>query len=199
MGECLAWDDVFFLVRGVCRGLSLWEREEISRGVAAAKSGRVIAAELGRDYRVVNREIARCGGRSGYRAHAAHEQAGARRARPKLRKIEPCPGLWAQVNAGLAQHWSPRQIAGRLVKDHPGQAQLHVSHETIYQALYCQARGQLRVELRGELRRGGTARVSRQRRRAITEVREAIQDKVMISERPAEAEDRPCPVTGKAT
>lgn len=113
------------MVRG--RGLSLWEREDISRGVAAAKSGRVIAAELGRDYGVVNREIARCGGRSGYRAHAAHEQAGARRARPKLRKIEAGPDLLTQVNAGLAQHWSPRQIAGRLVKDHPGQAQLHVS------------------------------------------------------------------------
>ncbi len=113
--------------------------------------------------------------------------------RAKLRKVETCPALLELVNAGLGQGWSPRQIAGRLVKDHPERPQWQVSHEAIYQALYCQARGQLRVELKGVLRRGGTARVSRAQRAAISAGREAILDKVMISERPAEAEDRAVP------
>ncbi|GAB48611.1 putative transposase [Mobilicoccus pelagius NBRC 104925] len=179
------------LVRG--RGLSLLEREEISRGIAAGLSGRVIAAGLGRDHGVVNREIARCGGRAGYRAHTAEWLAQARRARPKQRKVEACSRLLEAVNAGLAQRWSPRQISCRLAKDHPDAPELRVSHEAIYQALYCQARGALRADLKGVLRRGGTVRVSRAQRAAITAKREAIPDKIMISQRPAEAEDRAVP------
>lgn len=69
-----------------------------------------------------------------------------------------------------------------------------MSHEAIYQALYCQARGELRVRLRGALRRGGTRRVSRAERRAITVARgQVIPDMVMITQRPAEAQDRAVP------
>ncbi len=117
----------------------------------------------------------------------------ARLARPKWRKLESCPRLLAAVNAGLAQRWSPRQIACRLVKEQPGEPSLRVSHEAIYQALYCQARGTLRAELKGVLRRGGTARVTRAQRAAITAKCEAIPDKILISQRPAEAEDRAVP------
>jgi IS30 family transposase len=76
--------------------------------------------------------------------------------RPKLRKVESDPSLLAAVNAGLAQQCSPRWIWRRLVPDHPDRPELRVSHEALYQALYCQARGQLRVELL-PVRRGRNA------------------------------------------
>jgi IS30 family transposase len=177
-----------------CEPLSLADREEISRGVAAGLSGREIARRMDRHYSVVNREIARHGGRRAYRAAAAETGAAARRSRPKLRKVEADPMLAREVNAGLAQQWSPRQISERLVLDHPERPELRVSHEAIYQALYCQARGQLRVELTGCLRRGGTRRVSRAERRALATAKsQVIPNMVLVTERPAEAEDRAVP------
>ncbi len=177
-----------------CEALSVEDREEISRGVAEGLSGRAIGRLIGRHYAVVNREIARHGGRDRYRAASAQRAAVAARARPKLRKVEADAGLLEVVNAGLAQQWSPRQISSRLILDHPDRPELRVSHEALYQALYCQARGQLRVELTGALRRGGTRRVSRAERRAITETRsQVIPDMVMITDRPAEAADRAMP------
>lgn len=90
-----------------------------------------------------------------------------RRRRPKTRKVEADGRLLAAVNAGLGKAWSPRQISARLRVDHPSAPELRVSHEAIYQALYCQARGQLKVELTGALRRGGSRRVSQVERRAL--------------------------------
>lgn len=142
---------------------------------------------------MVNREVARHGGREGYRAGRAEREAGESRRRPKVRKLEASPALLAEVNAGLAQHWSPRQISERLVADYPDAAELRVSHETVYQALYCQARGTLRVELAGTLRRGGTRRVSLSERRAMVVARQAIPDMVMITDRPPEVADRAVP------
>ena len=173
--------------------LSLVEREEISRGIARQLSGREIARGLGRDATVVNREIRRHGGRVAYRAVVAEQAAVAGRARPKARRVESNPALAAQVNAGLARFWSPRQISATLVAEYPDDEGMRLSHEAIYQAIYCQARGQLKVELTGALRRGGTRRVSQVQRRAITAGREPIKDMVMITERPAEAEDRAVP------
>lgn len=178
-------------MRGVA--LSAGEREEISRGIAAGLSGRAIGWLPGRDGSVVNKEIARCGGRGACRARAAQERAVQQRARPKPRKLETCPYLARLVSNGLTQGWSPRQISGRLAREYPHRPDWQVSAETIYQSLYCQARGQLKVRLEGCLRRGDTARVSRDRRRAMTTGRETIPDKVLITHRPAEAEDRAIP------
>lgn len=111
----------------------------------------------------------------------------------KARRVESDPRVLAAVNLGLRQAWSPRQIAARLVLHHPQDQELRLSHEAIYQALYCQARGQLKVELVGALRRGGTKRVSRAERRAVLVSKAPIKDMVMITERPAEAEDRAVP------
>ena len=169
------------------------EREEISRGIAQQLSGREIARGLGRDATVVNREIRRHGGRQGYRAVVAEQSAAVGRARPKARRVESNPALLVQVNSGLAKFWSPRQISATLVAEYPDDEGMRLSHEAIYQALYCQTRGGLKVELTGQLRRGGTRRVSRVERRAITAGREPIKDMVMITERPAEAEDRAVP------
>ena len=77
--------------------------------------------------------------------------------------------------------------------DHPDDPELRVSHEAIYQALYVQARGALKVELTGVLRRGGTRRVSRAERVAIAAKRQVIPNMVLISDRPAEVEDRAVP------
>jgi len=171
-------------------GLTAEEREEISRGVAAGESGRVIARGLGRHYSVVNREVARCGGRPGYRAGAAQTLARARARRPKPRKLVTDRRLHDAVAAGLAVAWSPRQIGARLRAEHPEDEAMRVSHETIYQALYLQARGELRTQLRLALRTGRTRRVPH----GSTRPKQArIAGMVNISERPAEAADRAVP------
>ncbi len=166
------------------------ERDEIIRGIGANLSARVIAAGLGRDPSVVSREIARNGGRNGYRVHAAQERFESLRARPKARKLEADRRLHDEVNAGLALRRSPEQISARLEVDHPGDEAMRVSHETIYQTLYVQARGELRTELKLALRRGRAQRVPA----GSTRVKAArIAGMVNISERPAEVADRAVP------
>jgi len=117
------------------------KRDEILRGIARGLSGRKIAVGLGRDPAVVSREIARNGGRVGYRVHATQERFESLRVRPKAYKLEADRQLHDEVNAGLAKAWSPRQISARLVLDHLDSEAMRVSHETIYQTLYMQARG----------------------------------------------------------
>jgi transposase, IS30 family len=170
--------------------LCIDEREEISRGVAGELSDRVIAAGLGRNQSVVSREIDRNGGRRFYRAFVAQERADVLVARPKVHKLEADARLHDLVAAGLAADWSPQQISARLVEDHADDLELRVSHETIYQALYLQARGELRTELKLALRKGRTARVAR----GSTRVKQArIAGMVNVSQRPAEAADRAVP------
>jgi IS30 family transposase len=94
------------------------------------------------------------------------------------------------VNEGLEHNWSPEQISIRLDKDHPDDPEMHVSHETIYQTLYLQARGELRTELKLALRQGRARRVPRSR---ASLSRGKIPNMVNISERPAEADDRAVP------
>jgi len=125
-----------------------------------------------------------------YRAVEAQLRCDENRLRPKERKLESNQLLHDAVNAGFAQKWSPRQIGKRLVVDHPDDAGMRVSHETIYECLYLQARGQLRTELKLALRRGRTRRVNRSR---PTAARGSIKDMVNISERPVEADDRAVP------
>ncbi len=91
--------------------LSLVEREEISRGVAAGESLRMVAAQLGRAPSTVSRELARNGGRSSYRAHRADRSAIRRARRPKPSKLAENPGLRAVVEDKLDQWWSPEQVA----------------------------------------------------------------------------------------
>ena len=74
--------------------------------------------------------------------------------RPKDRKLETSPRLHDAVNEGLHQKWSPEQISKRLKADHPDDPEMRVSHETIYECLYLQARGALRTALKIALRQG---------------------------------------------
>jgi transposase, IS30 family len=94
------------------------------------------------------------------------------------------------VNSGVEQKWSPKQISKRLRQSFPDDDTMRVSHETIYQCLYLQARGELRTQLKIALRQGRTRRVSRSR---TAVARGQIRDMVTISERPVEAEDRAVP------
>jgi transposase, IS30 family len=166
------------------------ERETISRELAAGRSCRWIGRLLNRNHSVVSREVARNGGCSAYRAIPAQRQADDNRARPKPRLLETNTALHDAVNAGLEQKWSPKQISERLRQDFPEDDTMRVSHETIYECLYLQARGELRTQLKLALRQGRTRRVSRSR---TTVARGKIPNMVNISERPAEAEDRAVP------
>src|SRR5215204_4688239 len=140
------------------RYLSMAEREEISRGVAAGEPSRKVAARLGRAPSTVLRELARNGGRGRYRAQAADAAAFCRAQRPKPAKLFLEPGLRAVVEAKLALRWSPEQIAGWLPLAYPQDPVLRVSHETIYLSLFVQSRGALRRELQRCLRTGRAMR-----------------------------------------
>src|SRR5215470_4823564 len=168
--------------------LTLADREEITLGLHAGQSFTAIAARLGKAVSTVSREVAANGGRAGYRAWRAHQRAREQARRPKPPKLA-CPQLAAQVAAWLEQWWSPVQIARRLRIEFPGDPMMRVSHETIYQALYVQGRGELRRELARCLRTGRAKR----RPRGRGENTGQIKGMVMISERPAEAEDRAVP------
>ena len=171
------------------RGLSLREREEISRRLAAGQSRRHIARQLERAPSTVSREVAANGCATGYRAWHAEERARRRATRPKRAKLAAWPRLRRVVEHGLRQRWSPQQISARLRADYPEDLTMHVSHETIYQSVFVQGRGALRHALAGSLRTGRTQR--RPQGRAVGTGR--LQHMVMISDRPAEAVDRAVP------
>lgn len=169
------------------------ERIHIADRLHEKASLRVIAAELGRSPSTISREVARnrhpTNGQ--YRPHAAQARAEARRPRPKPGKISQNRELRDYVQARLERRWSPEQIACSLRRDHPGRPEMHVTHETIYQALYVQGRGELRRELARALRTGRAVR--RPRRQAQQRQPRMATPMVMISERPAEAADRAVP------
>ena len=168
--------------------LTVAEREEISLGVHRGETFSAIASRLGRATSTVSREVAANGGREGYRAWRAHERARKQARRPKGPKLA-CPRLAAQVTAWLEEWWSPEEIARRLRVEFPTDPMMWVSHETIYQALFVQGRGELRRELARCLRTGRAAR----RPRGRHENPGRIPNMVMISDRPAEAADRAVP------
>ena len=170
--------------------LSLAEREEISRGVGAAESYHTIAARLGRSPSTVAREVAASGGRRRYRAWRADIRATRATRRSKVAKLARCARLREEVERRLKMRWSPQQIAARLVIDYPQDREMRVSHETIYQSLFVQARGALRLELARYLR---TRRVHRRPRRRTPDGRGHLSDMVLLSARPADVADRAIP------
>ena len=128
--------------------LSLTEREEISRGLAAGETMRSIAHRLGRATSTVSREVASNGGRSRYRATTAHRASRHQARRPKLGKLASNQRLREVVEAKLELWWSPRQISDWLIEAYPDNQEMRVSHETIYQSLFIQGKGALRKERR---------------------------------------------------
>jgi IS30 family transposase len=173
--------------------------------------------------RELRRNAATRGGRLDYRASAAQWHADVRARRPKPAKLAVNAQLRGYVQDRLSgavkrpdgsvvagpevrwigrRHgrrrdrrwgtaWSPEQISARLRLDFPDDESMRVSHEAIYQSLYVQGRGALRRELTACLRTGRALRVPRAR--AHSRGKGFITSAVMISERPAEAEDRAVP------
>ena len=173
------------------RHLTLMEREEISRGVASDESLRSIASRLSRSVSTVSREVARNGGRSRYRAHRADQAAWNRARRPKVCKLAANPRLALMVEEKLGLWWSPQQISGWLKESYPESPEMWVSHETIYLTLFVQGRGALKHELTRCLR---TRRAMRRPAKKLAPTGKGqIRNPVMISERPAEADDRAVP------
>jgi hypothetical protein len=171
--------------------LTASEREGIRFGIEHGESDTSIAERLGRHRSTVWREIVANGGREAYCAVQAEQRAAEVVHRPKTPWIEDRPWLWEEVQRLLrTKKWSPEQIAHRLKKDHPDQPEWWVSHETIYQAIFVQAKGELRKELAACLRSG---RARRRPRTRASSGRGQIVGMVNISERPAETADRAVP------
>jgi len=172
--------------------LTLAEREEISRGIVAGQSIREMARTLGRAASTVSREVRRNGGYAGYRATAADKNAWDRGRRPKRCKLASNWRLARLVAAKLKKNWSPEQIAGWLKAEYPRDERYHVSHETIYQSLFIQARGALKKELTAHLRSQRTIRRSKHAKtKGVGQGQ--LKDIVSIRERPASVEDRAVP------
>ncbi len=172
--------------------LSLQEREEISRGLVAGLSLRSIATQLKRAPSTISREVQRNGGSVSYRANEADQAAWDRAHRPKPCKLAISTPLRRVVAQKLRAHWAPEQIAGWLKRTYAGEDMMQVSHETIYKSLFIQARGALKKELLGHLRRSRAIRRSRHHTQK-TEDHGRITDTVSIRERPAEVQDRAVP------
>lgn len=168
--------------------LSIGDREQILMGVRSGESMSSIAQRIGRSPSTVTREVKVNGGSNDYVAWRAHQRARQCAKRPKPGKLVRGP-LQREVTKRLEQFWSPQEIARRLPLDYPNDPTMRVSHETIYQSLFVQGRGELRRELARCLRSGKT------RRKTPLKVdgRGHIPNMVMISERPAEVEDRAVP------
>jgi IS30 family transposase len=172
--------------------LTLAEREEISRAVAADHSIRSIASLLGRAPSTISREIQRNGGQECYRASQSDQAAWDRAQRPKTCKLVKNRSLASVVAGKLQSQWSPEQIAGWLKRTYPDDETHQVSPETIYRSLFIQARGALKKELLQHLRRTRVMRRSRHHTQK-TDNHGRITDAVSISERPATTEDRALP------
>ncbi|MEE4026094.1 IS30 family transposase, partial [Gordonia sp. PKS22-38] len=173
------------------RYLSLEDRIAIADGLVVKDSMRTIAARIGKDVSTISREVRAHSVAGRYLPHQADRAAAAARARPKQSKLVVNTVLRAAVEEGLSRKLSPEQISHRLRRDHPDDESMRVSHETIYQALYFQARGGLKREVQQALRTGRTRR--KPRRKEGERYQRFIDPMVMISERPAEVADRAVP------
>jgi IS30 family transposase len=160
--------------------------------LAAGLSIRAIAEGLERSPSTICREVNANGGRTKYRALQADRGAQKRALRPKRAKLAQCRRLRKTVERKLEALWSPQQISAWLAETYPDDPEMQVSHETIYQSLFVQSRGALKIELHSCLRTGRAMR----RAKAYTKGgvgQGQLRDMVMISERPAEVADRAVP------
>ncbi|MGL4339462.1 MAG: IS30 family transposase [Rhodoglobus sp.] len=181
------------------RRLTLADRSFIQAGMSLPEplSVRAIARELGVAPSTVSREVrrhrmVRRGSAPRYDADVAHFGALVGRVRTREGKLDD-PVLRQAVVEGLNNKSSPQQVAGRLKLIYPNRPEMHVSHETIYQALYVQGKGALRDELKvvKALRSGRTRRIPQSKLPARSS--RPWLEGARLSDRPAEAQDRAVP------
>lgn len=173
--------------------LNNWEREEISQGIYAHEKLCRIAKRLGRSPSTLTREVKKQVKRKKWCYSAVRGQALAqanRSERGRKKRIENNARLREYVHLKLEQEWSPEEIAKRLKLDYVNDMTMRISHETIYQYLYCLPRGELKRELMASLRLKRKRRLSRA---AVHARRQRIADIISISERPAETAGRAVP------
>jgi IS30 family transposase len=164
----------------------------IMHGHEQGLSMRAIASMLNRAPSTISRELNRNKERWCYEAHKAQRWAHERRHMPRVpRKLSCVPMLLNYVLRGIKRCWSPQQICGRLLLDHPNNEEMRISHETIYAFIYAMPRGELRKELVAQLRRKHTNR--RKQSRGANPNRGRIADMVSIHDRPEEIEGRKVP------
>lgn len=171
--------------------LTLTDREEISRGIWAREHFSAIAHRIGRQTSTVSREVHNvakyhwC-----YRAEKAQQRSNELKTRGRPKKLNIDSRLRTYIYEKLRSEWSPEEIANRIKQDYPQDKTMRISHETIYQHLYCLPKGELKLELMRGLRQ---ERKMRQPRKYAHYRRQRIQDVISISERPKEVEDRIVP------
>lgn len=195
----------------------------LAKGTGIRAIARVLGRSPSTISRELRRNAATRSGYFDYRASTAQWHADRAACRPKISKLVNNPLLHHYVQTRLAGEitsidgigfagpdvtwkgrrsvhrqsrrwsyaWSPKQIANRLRLDFPEDLTMRISHEAIYQALYIQGRGALRRELSACLRSGRALRLPRERARKRG--KGFVSDDIMISERPAEIEDRAVP------
>ena len=194
-----------------------------AQGLGVRAIARQLGRDPGTISRELRRNAATRGGKLEYRASVAQWKAQVAARRPKPAKLASEPRLHEYVQTRLsgqlrrldgtvvagpatrwkglnkphrgdrrwATAWSPEQISRRLVVDFPDDEAMRISHEAIYQALYIQGRGALKRELVACLRTGRALRKPRERSR--NKPQGHVTADVVLSERPAEAEDRAVP------
>jgi IS30 family transposase len=174
------------------RYLSLLERERLKDLLMTGASMRTIAEAMGRSPSTISRELRRNAvGKGGYLPHTAHRTSVKRRERARATKLAAEGPLRDYVAAKLKTRWSPEQISHRLRRDFPHDLGMRVSPETIYQAVYVHAHGELKRELAAALRRGRKRRKPHRDPDARTS--RFTDPMAPLSDRPAEADDRALP------
>jgi len=168
--------------------LTEFERARISKMLSARSTYVSIAESLGRSVSTIGREIYRNYAGGEYLAVEAHKKASKRQAYPHApaSKIMQHEQMKSLIHSKLSIRWSPKQISEWLLKTY----QMQVSHETIYQYIYLQAKGDLNKELISYLRQ---RKPRRQSRKLENEKRGTIPDIISIHQRPAEVADRTVP------
>ena len=153
---------------------------------------RKIAGTLGRSAGTISRELARNALPDGYVSRDAQRACERRRGSARRpRKLDPNGPIWPLLMHMLGWNWSPQQIARKLRRFWPDRSELHVSHETIYNAIYAYPKGEFKKELIACLRQGKGGR--RPRTGGADRRGSTIPEMVSIHVRPPEVNDRVMP------
>jgi len=171
--------------------LNVEEREKVFYYLTLRKSYREIGSLLGRSHTTIIREIKR-NKKEGEYSPSRAEDLSRRRYRKcgRRKKIDTNIDLFEEVFKNLFKKWSPEQISGHLRDKYNGNLQMQISHESIYQYIYAQPKGELKKHLLKYFRQKGR---KNKNRKLSHEKRGQIPDAVSIHERPEEVEDRKVP------